>query len=1181
MQTGTFSIQKSDGRVEAFNPQLIQDRLAHVSKGINNVNIQEITQVVQRSLYDGVKTSEIDELTIKELTTRIETAPEYGVVAAHYQYDVLRRMIRQHLGLSKLCGLDEEFITYLQIGVEQGLLDPKVVAAYDLRSLAHAIDYGRNQSLTYLGLTTLMDRYLIRNRERQIIEDPQHMFMRVAMGLAQNEKEEERHHWAIEFYTLLSSFDYMSSTPTLFNSSTMHPQLSSCYLTTVPDDLFGIYTAMRDNAMLSKFAGGLGNDWTAVRGLGSMIQGTNGKSQGVVPFLKVANDTAVAVNQGGKRKGAVCAYLETWHLDIEEFLDLRKNTGDDRRRTHDMNTANWIPDMFMIRVLKDEMWTLFSPSDVPQLHDVYGKTFEELYLQAEEKARKGEIKQHRRIKAVDLWRKMLSMLYETGHPWLTFKDPCNIRSPQDHVGVVHSSNLCCIAGDQRVVTDRGLLTVKELYQLGGANKTVGLTQVDNATEMFLPRPNAEMGIIHTKEGFSHKVTPDHPVWVKDRGWVEAQDLVAGDVLLLQQVSGLWGKHHDPELAFLMGMMAGDGTYYRISETEAIPKICVWEKNTSVRDHVLDCARNVVFRHQGEIEYGSRSKSGFDYNVSANGGCFSFSSKSLGLVFEHYGFTVETKTKIPEFLWSSDAETVGAYLSGLYRCDATIAATNQLTTMSLANVDRKLLEDVQILWANFGVKTSLTQACEAMTKSLPNGTGGYADYPCQALYRLHHTSIQSCRIAESVVGLTQCRSGAQVEKFLNNITFKGGYSQKLEARFTHYERIANEDAYCLTVDSETHAWTVNGFITKNTEITLNTSEEEIAVCNLGSINLVQHVDESGMLLLDKLAKTVKTAVRMLDNVIDQNYYPVPQAKTSNLRHRPIGLGIMGFQDALYKSGVSYASDAAVMLADTWMEQISYYALDASCELARERGSYESFEGSKWDRGLLPIDTVAMVGDSRPAQMFMQNTDTHLSKDVWDTLRKKIQAHGMRNSNVMAIAPTATISNICGVSQSIEPQFQNLFVKSNLSGEFTIINEWLVRDLRAIGMWDAQMINALKSADGSVQHIDRVPQAIKDLYRTAFEVEPRFLVESASRRQKWIDQAQSLNLYICEPNGKKLDTTYKMAWLLGLKTTYYLRAMSATQTEKSTVTTGELNAVSAVAPSVPMACSIDNPDCEACQ
>lgn len=807
MQTGTFSIQKSDGRVEAFNPQLILDRLAQLSLNINHVNIEEITQIVQRALYDGVTTAEIDELTIKELTTKIEQAPEYGVLASHYQYDVLRRMIRKNLNLDKGVSLEEEFVTYIQMGVDQGLLDGGVTGRYDLRSLAMSIDYSRNQNFTYLGLTTLMDRYLIRNRDRLIIEDPQHMFMRVAMGLAQN--EEDKHHWAIEFYNLLSSFDYMSSTPTLFNSCTMHPQLSSCYLTTIPDDLYGIYGALRDNAMLSKFAGGLGNDWTPVRALGSMIKGTNGPTQGTIPFLKVANDTAVAVNQGSRRKGAVCAYLETWHLDIEEFLDLRKNTGDERRRTHDMNTANWIPDLFMVRVLQEEMWTLFSPSDVPELHDAYGKTFEQLYLQAEAKTHTGEIKHFRRVKAVDLWRKMLSMLFETGHPWLTFKDPCNIRSPQDHVGVVHSSNLCC------------------------------------------------------------------------------------------------------------------------------------------------------------------------------------------------------------------------------------------------------------------------------------------------------------------------------------------------------------------------------------EITLNTSADEIAVCNLGSINMVSHVDESGELLIDKLSNTVEVAIRMLDNVIDQNYYPVPQSKTSNMRHRPIGLGIMGFQDALYKARVSYASQRAVELADWWMENVGYLAIEASCKLAKERGAYESYKGSKWDRGMLPIDTIDLLAQARPEGMLKQDTNTRLGEEKWSSLRAKIAEFGMRNSNVMAIAPTATISNICGVSQSIEPQFQNLFVKSNLSGEFTIINEWLVRDLRNLGLWDVSTMNALKASDGSVQNIGWVPQDLKDLYRTAFEVEPRYLVEAASRRQKWIDQAQSLNLYIVEPNGRKLDVTYKMAWLSGLKTTYYLRAMSATQTEKSTVTTGDLNAVSAVVPTAPMACSIDNPDCEACQ
>jgi ribonucleoside-diphosphate reductase alpha chain len=605
----------------------------------------------------------------------------------------------------------------------------------------------------------------------------------------------------------------MSSTPTLFNSGTLRPQLSSCYLTTVPDDLHGIYGAIQDNAMLSKFAGGLGNDWTPVRALGAYIKGTNGKSQGVVPFLKVVNDTAVAVNQGGKRKGAVCAYLETWHMDIEEFLELRKNTGDDRRRTHDMNTANWVPDLFMKRVFEDGDWTLFSPNDVPDLHDLYGKAFEERYNHYEEQARTGELKLHKTLKAQALWRKMLGMIFETGHPWITFKDPCNIRSPQQHVGVVHSSNLC------------------------------------------------------------------------------------------------------------------------------------------------------------------------------------------------------------------------------------------------------------------------------------------------------------------------------------------------------------------------------------TEITLNTSKDEIAVCNLGSVNVPQHI-ENGELNIDKLRKTVTTAIRMLDNVIDINYYSVDTSENSNMKHRPIGLGLMGFQDALYKVDVSYASEEAVTFADQTMEAISYFAINASTDLAAERGAYSSYDGSLWSQGIFPIDSLNMLIEQRGSDYISVNQDSTMD---WDALRGKVAEQGMRNSNVMAIAPTATIANITGVSQSIEPTYQNLYVKSNLSGEFTVVNPHLVRDLKERGLWDKVMVNDLKYYDGSVQAIDRIPADLKAKYATAFEVEPRWLVDAASRRQKWIDQAQSLNLYINNASGKKLDVTYRMAWYNGLKTTYYLRSLAATGTEKSTVNTGQLNAVSqqaaAAAPAqpapVPAACSLDDPDCEACQ
>jgi ribonucleoside-diphosphate reductase alpha chain len=655
----------------------------------------------------------------------------------------------------------------------------------------------------------LYDRYFIHS-DGQRFELPQAFFMRVAMGLSLNEAN--RNERAIEFYNLLSSFDFMSSTPTLFNSGTLRPQLSSCYLTTIPDDLEGIYNSIRDNALLSKYAGGLGNDWTPVRGMSAYIKGTNGKSQGVIPFMKVANDTAVAVNQGGKRKGATCAYLETWHIDIEEYLELRKNTGDERRRCHDMNTANWVPDLFMKRVFAEGEWTLFSPDETTDLHDLYGAAFETAYAGYEAKAKKGQIKTFKTISALGLWRKMLGMLFETGHPWITFKDPCNLRSPQQHVGVVHSSNLC------------------------------------------------------------------------------------------------------------------------------------------------------------------------------------------------------------------------------------------------------------------------------------------------------------------------------------------------------------------------------------TEITLNTSADEIAVCNLGSINLLQHINEKG-LDKTKLEKTIRTAIRMLDNVIDINYYAVPQAKNSNAKHRPIGLGIMGFQDALYQLHIPYASQTAVDFADISMEAVSYFAIEASTELAAERGSYASFKGSLWSKGVLPIDSIEAVQETRGKYLEQDRSQTL----DWDTLRKQVKK-GMRNSNVMAIAPTATIANITGVTQSIEPTYQNLYVKSNLSGEFTVINPFMVRDLKALNLWDAVMVDDLKYFDGRLTSIDRVPEQLKKLYATAFEIEPRWLIEAASRRQKWIDQAQSLNLYMAEPSGKKLDLLYRMAWLRGLKTTYYLRSMGATSTEKSTLNKSTLNAVNVTKntaantedfAAAPKVCSILEPDCEACQ
>ena len=805
-------VTQADGSRAPLDITRINTIVKEACAGLEDVSEAEIIDEALKNLYDGVSQQELSTSLVITARTLIEKEPNYSYAAARLLLDNLRAEALSFLGVADNATQREmgtlyaqALPAYIERGIELELLAPDL-ASFDLAALGEALAPEHDLQFTYLGLQTLYDRYFIHSDEVRF-ELPQIFFMRVAMGLAVEEDNPTAR--AIEFYQLLSSFDYMSSTPTLFNAGTLRPQLSSCYLTTVPDDLHGIYGAIQDNAMLSKFAGGLGNDWTPVRALGAYIKGTNGKSQGVVPFLKVVNDTAVAVNQGGKRKGAVCSYLETWHMDIEEFVELRKNTGDDRRRTHDMNTANWIPDLFMKRVFDDGDWTLFSPNDVPDLHDLYGAAFEKRYEEYEAMAVSGELKLHKTVPAQTLWRKMLGMLFETGHPWITFKDPCNMRSPQQHTGVVHSSNLC------------------------------------------------------------------------------------------------------------------------------------------------------------------------------------------------------------------------------------------------------------------------------------------------------------------------------------------------------------------------------------TEITLNTSaNNEIAVCNLGSVNLPQHIGENG-LDRKKLEQTVTTAVRMLDNVIDINYYSVDAARNSNLRHRPVGLGLMGFQDALYKQHIAYGSDAAVQFADSSMEAISYYAIQASTNLAEERGAYQSFDGSLWSKGILPIDSLQNMVEERGDDYIEVDTSETLD---WESLRARVQIKGMRNSNVMAIAPTATIANITGVSQSIEPTYQNLYVKSNLSGEFTVVNPYLIKDLKARGLWDQVMVNDLKYYDGSVQNIDRVPEDLKAIYATAFEVEPRWLVDAASRRQKWIDQAQSLNLYINNASGKKLDVTYRMAWYRGLKTTYYLRSLAATGTEKSTIDTGALNAVSAGEPApaeVPAACSLDDPDCEACQ
>ena len=810
----------SDGTQKILDTNKLREEISHSCRLLEDkCSTDEISEEVFRTLYDGITTDEINKAKILAAKSLIEKEPAYMHVAARL---LIKAIYNEVLGSDyPFESIETEhrrhFKNYLQTGIDAGRLSPSLLD-FDIDRLTKAIQIDRDLKFAYMGLQTIYDRYLI-HIDGKRIETPQYFWMRVAMGIALNEKDDKDKR-AIEFYNVLSSFYFTSSTPTLFNAGTLHPQLSSCYLSTIRDDLEHIFKVISDDAMLSKWAGGLGNDWSYIRSTGAYIKGTNGKSQGVIPFLKVANDTAVAVNQGGKRKGAMCAYLETWHLDIEDFLELRKNTGDERRRTHDMNTANWIPDLFMKRVIEESHWTLFSPNEVPDLHDLYGLAFENRYIEYEKLAEKGEMVQFKKVEALQLWRKMLSMLFETGHPWVTFKDPSNIRSPQDHTGVVHSSNLC------------------------------------------------------------------------------------------------------------------------------------------------------------------------------------------------------------------------------------------------------------------------------------------------------------------------------------------------------------------------------------TEILLNTSEKETAVCNLGSINLPAHI-ANGRLNEKLLSQTISTAVRMLDNVIDINFYPTKEAKEANLNHRPIGLGIMGFQDALYKLDISYASREAVEFADRSMEMISYYAILSSSKLAEEKGQYRSFKGSKWSRGILPIDTLALLAKERGMNIEVDQT----SSMDWAVVRESVMENGMRNSNTMAIAPTATISNITGVTQSIEPAYKNLFAKSNLSGEFTVINTFLVEDLKTLELWDDDMLEDLKYYDGSIQDIDRIPDHIKLKYLTAFEIDPKWVVDCASRRQKWIDMGQSLNLYIAEPSGKQLSDMYISAWKKGLKTTYYLRSVAATQIEKSTVDVNRrgiqprwMKHKSASSDIVvqrnqpaelPKSCSILDPGCEACQ
>ncbi len=799
-------VKLPNGQLKELDKEGLRSFLQGLASGLDNIEAELIVADAYRNLFDQVTYKQVNEVMIMSCRSFIEREANYSFMASRLlRHRLCEEAVSYYEGKTtqlKKGGFDYSYLLGLFItkGAQLSLINPKLSELFDFAALSKAIDCMRDEKLTYMSVQTLYDRYLIHDNEERI-ELPQLMFMRVAMGLSLKEKNPTKA--AIDYYNTISELRYMPSTPTLFNAGTMHPQLSSCFLTSISDDLHGIMTSVLQNGMLSKWAGGLGNSWTRVRSNGAKIVGTNGKSSGIVPFMKIMDSCAIAVNQGGKRQGAVCGYLETWHVDILDFLDLRKNTGDDRRRTHDMHTANWVPDLFMKRVRSKEMWTMFSPNDVPDLHEISGPEFEKAYADYEQRAVNGEFA-YKQMPALDLWRKMLSMLFETGHPWMTFKDPCNLRNPQKHQGVVHSSNLC------------------------------------------------------------------------------------------------------------------------------------------------------------------------------------------------------------------------------------------------------------------------------------------------------------------------------------------------------------------------------------TEITLNTSDDEVAVCNLGSLCIPHHMDSHGVLDEKKLANTIYAAVRMLDNVLDINYYALDEAERSNRLHRPIGLGLMGFQDALYRKKLPYESKEAVEFADELMEFISFHAISASIQLAKERGVYPSYKGSLWSQGVLPIDSIKYLRENRTEEtLFM---DQHCRLD-WEPVRSALKAYGIRNSNVMAIAPTATISNIVNVSQSIEPCYMNLQVKSNLSGEFTVINTYLINALKERGLWDDQMCHDLKLNNGSIQDIRRVPDDIKAVFCTAFEIKPETLIDAAARRQKWIDQAQSLNLYMAKPSGRKLHDLYMHAWRAGLKTTYYLRSLGATTAEKSTLTDGALNQVSVQ--SGAKICSIDDPGCEACQ
>lgn len=1166
----SITVKKKSG-VSNLKTDKIRRTLERACENISHVNVDELYGYVVEHLYDGISTKSIQDLLITSAENLIEKTPEYGKVAAQLFLAKLKKEVLGELQKTNLSYEEQyklAFISSIQKGVDLKILDPRMLD-FDLQKLADFMNPNKDKFFDYMGISVLYNNYLMKDGERRI-ELPQIFWMRVAMGLALNEENKEE--WALQFYSGMSNFFYIPSTPTLFHSGYIKAQMSSCLLSTVEDDLFHIMKVASDNAQLAKYSYGIGTDITNIRAAGALIESTKVESQGSIPFAKIYNDVCVAINRSGKRRGAAMISMEVWHLDFEDFLDLKRNTGDERRRTHDLHTASWIPDLFMQRVEQDGDWTFFSPNEVPELHHIYGKAFKEKYEEYEKLAKEGKIKQHKTIKAKTLYRRMLTNLFETGSGWFTFKDPSNIRSPQDHVGVIHNTNLCCVVGDQIVVCDQGLVTVKELYEQGKVNKVAGKNQIENASPMLLPRPDAPIVKIHTKEGYTHKVTPDHKVWVEAKGYVEAQDLEVGDKISLQQVYEMFGHRHEPDLAFIAGLIAGDGTF-------GVRSACIdlWDTKKDISKEVETIVEQIIADHLHCVFNENRAETKPKFNPNKDNTKKRLGSSALYDVLNCFGFNEKTKKEVPGFVLRGDKETVSRYLEGLYYCDSTVQTVeNNQSVISLSQANKPLLEQIQILLLNFGVKTTLSKMRDEGYYDLPDGEGGLKSYYCEAVYRLMSMSIRGSKILNDITKIGYYRDSTQLTENLK----KDGYKQKMYATFTGLEKLPNEDAYCLTVYNDDHLWTCNGILTKNTEILENNSKEESSNCNLTPLNLSEFVNE-GVIDFVQLKYIIQTVIRSLDNVIDLNFYPVPEPKVANLRHRPIGMGLMGWQDFLYKLKIPFDSEQSIELADRMTEFITYEAIKASCMLAKERGAYSTFKGSKWDRGIFPLDTLSCLEDERGESLNI-NRDSWLGKEKWDELKALVKQYGLRNSNIFAIAPTASSSLILGAYPCIEPIYQNLYTKANKAGEYTIINKYLIDDLRELGLWNDKMLEKIKLNNGSIQKIKEIPENIRNLYKECFEIDPLHQMKITATRMKWVDQSISHNVFFATPNGKKLAELYMQAWKMGIKTTYYLRTLAASQTEKTSIKTTELTQLRGRDTIEEVkACSINNPDCESCQ